>query len=142
LTILQVLCFFASNMAITRNKKDSLVDTQMSENVVVDIKPGTTGLKEEQPDTPKAEKNQKKPGFIRTTIEELKKVQWPSFSYVIRWSGIIIMFTVVISLSLGFFDHLFTGSIKFVDCSSPIGQNQPLQKCGENLVTYLTFRSS
>ena len=129
-------------MAITRNKKDSLVDAQISENVAVDIKPGTTGLKDDQPTTVETDKKVKKPGFLQTTIDELKKVDWPRPGYVLRWSGIILMFTAVVALSLGFFDHLFTGSIKFIDCSSPAGQNQPLQKCGENLATYLTFRSS
>jgi preprotein translocase SecE subunit len=129
-------------MAITRNKSDSLVDAQLTENVVVDIKPGTTGMKDDQPDPIKNGKKPKKPGFIKTTIDELKKVEWPKFDYVVRWSGIIIMFTIVIAIALGFFDHLFTGSIKFVDCTSPAGQNQPLQKCSEDLATYLTFRSS
>ncbi|MEM1312756.1 MAG: preprotein translocase subunit SecE [Patescibacteria group bacterium] len=130
-------------MAITRSKKNSLADTQVSESVAVDVKSGGSEKKNTSPDVDlKIAKVSKKPRLFQSIVEELRKVRWPGPKYVLRWSGIIIMFTAVISLSLGFFDHLFTGGIKFVDCSSEIGQNQPLQRCSENLVNYLTFRDS
>jgi len=127
-------------MAITRTKKDSLVETKLSEKVVSDIKTATTEPAEKKVET-KAVKI-KKPGFIASTIDELKKVQWPTLQFVLRWSGVIILFTFVMSMSLGFFDHAFTGSIKFVDCTSPQGRNQSVQSCGTELGEYLTFRRS
>jgi preprotein translocase SecE subunit len=128
-------------MPISRSKKDSLVDTQISENVVSDIKTEVIKAGGDKGDAKKSQTKAKKTGFITTTIDELKKVNWPGINYVLRWSGVIIMFTVVVALTLGFFDHLFTGGIKFVDCTSPTGQNQPVKQCGDNLVLYLTFRN-
>lgn len=124
-------------MAITRTKKDSLVETKLSEKIVTDIK--TTDKETEKNVEPKATKT-KKPGFIATTIDELRKVRWPSWQYVLRWSGVIILFTFVFSVSLGFFDHAFTGGIKFVDCTSPQSRNQSIQSCGIELGEFLTFR--
>jgi len=82
---------------------------------------------------------QKKTGFITTTIEELKKVIWPNFSYVVNWTIVIIIFTLVFSLSLSFFDHVFGRSVTFVNCTSPQGQGQDLGECVQNFGRNLIF---
>lgn len=130
-------------MAITRNKKDSLVETQIGNTSIS----GDSPLPKESDLIAKPKNNQTKqevlkPSFFRTTIDELKKVEWPRFGYVLRWAGVIVMFSVVIALALGFFDHIFTASIKFVDCTSPTGKNQPLKDCTRELGEYITFRRS
>lgn len=128
-------------MAITHNKKDSLVETQIGNTLVS----GNNPLSKEPDITVKSKNNQTKqevlkPSFFRTTIEELKKVEWPKFGYVLRWAGVIVVFSIVIALTLGFFDHVFTASIKFVDCTSPTGKNQPLKDCTREFGEYITFR--
>lgn len=85
----------------------------------------------------------RKKGFIRTTVEELRKVDWPGFSKTANWSIIVIIFTVLISVTLGFFDHIFSAGIDFVDCTSPQGrgENTTLEQCGRELGDNLTFRN-
>ncbi len=136
------MCFVLDiNMAITRNKKDSLVDVALTADKVLGDDKKSIGNKLGT-QINKPYKEAKKPGFIKTTIEELRKVNWPGLSYVLRWSSIIILFTVLVSLSLGLFDHIFTGGMKFVDCTSPSGRKQTVQSCGQELSEYLTFRRS
>jgi hypothetical protein len=55
----------------------------------------------------------------------------------------VIIFTVLISLFLGFFDHVFNAGIDFVDCTSPQarGQDTTLEQCGRELGDNLTFRN-
>jgi preprotein translocase SecE subunit len=125
-------------MAITRTKKGNLVDTQIVDKASDDKKP------ELSPQTPvEAVKNTsktKKKDFLSTTIAELKKSQWPSFSYVAKWSGVIIIFTAVFSIVLGGFDHTFNNGVKFIDCTSPKGRNQNVQNCGTEFLEKLIGR--
>ncbi len=58
----------------------------------------------------KKEKN-KEPGKVRRWFKdffsELKKVTWPSFSKVIKQTGVVLMVTVIFLLVLMAFDSLF-----------------------------------
>ena len=125
-------------MAITRTKKGNLVDTKIVDKAADDKK---SDLK---PETPlkviSTQTKTKKRGFFATTIDELKKSQWPKFSYVLKWSGVIVLFTAVFSLVLGGFDHSFTNGIKFVDCTSPKGRSQNVQSCGTEFLEQLIGR--
>jgi preprotein translocase SecE subunit len=124
-------------MAITRQKTDSLVEANIagkSKNIEpkpLDSKPNSL---------PKVEKKERKPGFLKTTLEELKLVQWPTWKYVYKWSSIILLFTFVMSISLGLFDRIFTDGVKFVDCTSPAGQKRNVGDCGKDFWTNLTAR--
>jgi preprotein translocase SecE subunit len=139
-------------MAITQNKKNNLVEsvieTDQNSKKMSDIKTsGSTNPPEKS--TPKnfreIKKEVDKPkktyfSFLRTTIEELKKVSWPSFNYVVKWAFVVILFTAIFSVSLGFFDHVFNNSLKFVNCTSYKGRNQPLNDCTKETWQQLTFR--
>lgn len=123
-------------MAIARSKKDAIVDAQIDKK---DIK--TKGGK----DLPK--KVEKKKGFIASTIDELKKVEWPTWNYTVRWTSVIIVFTIAISLFLGFVDNVFTGGLKFVDCTTELTQDDDpddnvLRGCTQDLFEDLTFRGN
>lgn len=59
----------------------------------------------------KKEKKKKEPGkarrWFRDFFSELKKVTWPSFSKVVKQTGIVLMVTVSFLLVLMAFDALF-----------------------------------
>lgn len=129
-------------MPISRTKKDSLVESQLSGKVISDIKEESPKPEVKETVAEKKVKVEKKPGFLRTTFEELRKVDWPSFGYVVRWSSVIILFTIFVALFLGFFDHIFTGTVKFIDCTSIEGRNQNVRDCGVEFGEYITFRRS
>jgi preprotein translocase SecE subunit len=122
-------------MAITASKKDNLVETVISEK---NVSSEYQNLKPETQSGPIVEKPK---GFLATTIDELKKVTWPKFGYVLRWSLIIVLFTAFFALTLGFFDHVFNNTIKYVDCTSPSGRNQSVNDCNSEFITNITFRS-
>ena len=123
-------------MAITRNQAtlaDSQLNstTQITENNNIDTSHGSSRAS----------------GFIGSTINELKKVEWPTLRYVLNWSAVIICFSALFAVSLGFFDHVFTGSIKFVDCTSTGFRNEQTDKqkklgeCSQQLGEYIAFKS-
>ena len=121
-------------MAISRTKQDAIVDAQIDKE---------HSTKAPETKTPKAQ--EKKPGFFKSTITELKKVEWPGAGYVARWTGAVLLFTVVVSLFLGFVDNIFTGGLKFIDCTTELTQEDPgddvLRGCTQDLFEDLTFRS-
>ncbi len=83
----------------------------------------------------------KKTNFLGQVFAELRKVEWPSFKYVVGWSATIILFTAVIGSVIGFTDYYFESGVKFVDCTSPNGsKNQGVQECVKDLTTSLTFQ--
>ncbi len=127
-------------MAIVKTKDNSLAATKIEENSGSnDKKIESVKLKEQKKDL-----NKKKPGFIvgfiTSTWEELRKSQWPSFGYVIRWGLIIIVFTTIFSISLGFFDNIFNSGIGFVDCTSPKSRNRDIKECTNELLEKLSYR--
>lgn len=125
-------------MAITRTKKGNLVDTQIVDKAADDKKPDIS--QSEPLMAVKAMPKTKKKGFFATTIDELKKSQWPSLSYVAKWSGVIIVFTAIFSIVLGGFDHTFNNGVKFIDCTSPKGRNQNVQSCSTEFLEQLIGR--
>lgn len=122
-------------MAISSSKKGNLVDT-----VLVETSNKEKKVPETKVDSPENERIQieKKRGFLASTIDELKLTRWPSFGYVARWSVVIILFTALFAIVIGFFDNVFTASIKFVDCTSAEGRNRPLNECGDDFLKNLT----
>jgi preprotein translocase SecE subunit len=124
-------------MAITRTKQDNLVETKVDSDSNGADKLNTNP----EYSVDKRESTDKKPGFLRSTIIELKKVTWPTIQYVLRWSLIIIAFTAFFSIILGFVDLVFESGIKYVDCTSPTGRNQPLSNCNSEFLQDVTLQS-
>lgn len=118
-------------MAIINVKKESLIDLKINSSPDKD-----------KPENSKKQETEKKQGtnFLSTTIAELKKVNWPSAGYVFRWSLVVIVFTLIMSIALGTMDHLFTNSLKFIDCTSPQGRSQPVNECFTEFINNLTFK--
>jgi preprotein translocase SecE subunit len=120
-------------MAISRSKNNSIADAQLS-NKQVETKKSDLGLK----------KPELKKGLIKSTLFELSKVEWPSFKYTLRWSEIIIIFTIFISLFIGYADQVFTSGISFVDCTKPLvgkdAEKNVLSGCSTDFINSVTFR--
>ena len=59
----------------------------------------------------KKEKKKKEPGRIRRWFKdffsELKKVTWPSFSKVLKQTGVVLLVTIIFLLVMMAFDGLF-----------------------------------
>lgn len=127
-------------MAVVRSVKDSLVTTQIENSQGF----GKNDSSKESKASKKLENKQIRGfflwTFIATTIEELRKSYWPSFGYVVRWSVIIVIFTGIFSVSLGFFDNVFNSGVRFIDCTSAKSRNQNLQDCSRELAQKLTYR--
>ncbi len=103
------------------------------------------GIKTESkilPENKQTEKS-KRIGFFRSTLDELRQVEWPTFKQTMSWAMVTIIFTIMLSLTLGFFDHVFAAGINFVDCTSPRGRGESttIAQCSRELVDYLTFRN-
>jgi len=121
-------------MAIARKQTTSLTDIKLNDNT--------------QPVKPKVKapkKIEKKRNFLVRffigVIGELKLVQWPTLGYTIKWSLVIIIFTIFISLFLAFFDNVFASSVEFATCMSPQGDNTgTLSSCGKTLGENITLR--
>jgi preprotein translocase SecE subunit len=127
-------------MAIARTQKDNISDIEIAK------KDSLGKVEKKDSDKPKETKSTKKkverkPGFITSTISELRKVEWPGFRYVVNWSLTIIVFTTVFSLVIGFADHIFSAGIGFANCSSPANEDsRTVQECADEFVTNITFR--
>ena len=129
-------------MAIRQTKSNTLGQTEL------------TGQNEGKIQSSKYDKNlpnkqEKKKGFFASTIEEMKKVEWPSIRYTANWSMVIIIFTTVFAFSIGLIDHVFESSVKYVQCTANIttsggGDAQEnkdrFSGCGTDLVKNISFR--
>ena len=69
-------------------------------------------------DKPAKKKKQDKPGpfarmslFIREVIAELRKVIWPTRKELITYTGIVIVFVIVMAGIVALFDFLFTQGV-------------------------------
>ena len=129
-------------MAITRTK-ESLADIQIGENATQGS--GKTPLNPLPKDKIVSSKPIKKRGFLATTIDELRKVNWPTFRYTITWSVIVLIFTVFMSIFMGYFDHLFKNSITYVQCTATYNiegdkAEKDLHSCNNEYVDTLTFK--
>ena len=126
-------------MAITRRKEDSLVETKIV-NPITDIKP----TNQNKLPTETNQKPEKKSNFlfhfIKTTIVELKKVEWPALNYVISWSIVVILFASFFAIGLGFFDRIFNTGLRYVTCTSSQGENQEIQECNKEAIETITFK--
>lgn len=52
--------------------------------------------------------------FLRETVEELKKVQWPTRQEVIRLTLVVIIVSVVVGFFIGGIDFIFAKLIEIV----------------------------
>jgi len=120
-------------MAITRKSDSSLVDSDL----ISEVKIQPLSDKNEQTLDKKSSQKVKKPSFISTTIEELKLVEWPNLDYIWRWASVIIVFTFILAVFMGGIDNIFSGGIKFVDCSSPQSGKRTTQECSQEFVKNL-----
>jgi preprotein translocase SecE subunit len=130
-------------MAIRQTKANTLGQTELIEKQV--------GQKDSSANFDKGlpKKLEKKQGFIASTIEEMKKVEWPSFKYTVNWSVIIVIFTTFFALSIGLIDHVFDSGLKYVQCTANITtaasndkdeNNNRFKDCGTDLVKNISFR--
>lgn len=128
-------------MAIRQTKANTLGQTELTEKQVEQ--------KNSSSDRSLPKKLEKKQGFFASTIEEMKKVEWPSFRYTLNWSVIIIIFTAFFALSIGFIDHVFDSSLKYVQCTANITtvasndkdeNNNRFRDCNTDLVKNISFR--
>lgn len=127
-------------MAITVSNQDSLVESKIQETETTK-KTDSDSKSSSQDKTDKAETEKStKKGFLSTTLAELRKVDWPSWSHVLNWSLIVILFTVMMAIGLGSVDHLFASGLKLIDCTSPQGRAQPLNQCMIEFANNLTWR--
>jgi preprotein translocase SecE subunit len=130
-------------MAIRQTKSDTLGQTELTEKQV-DQKKSASSLDKNLPKT-----LTKRKGFLASTIEEMRKVEWPSLRYTVNWSVIIVIFTTFFALSIGLIDHVFDSSLKYVQCTATVttsgnkdaGENSSrIKDCGTDLVKNISFR--
>jgi len=130
-------------MAITRKvNEESTVDTVITSagggKPISDVKSKQDDQKVSK--TERKEIKAKKVGFVASTIDEMKKMEWPGYKYILKWSGLVILFTFIFSMFLGSVDHLFGTMVKVVDCTSPEAKNKKITECGDEIINYLTFK--
>lgn len=85
----------------------------------------------------------KKKGFIRSTIAELRLVQWPTLKYTVTWATIVVLFTLTLIVFVGGVDKLFTGVFEYTTCTAKYykgGGGSDYGQCGrelgKNLITF------
>ncbi|NJL96923.1 preprotein translocase subunit SecE [Candidatus Gracilibacteria bacterium] len=126
-------------MAVIKTKEDSLVEAK-------DLKNDNLNLAKE-PKVEVDESKEKKKSFLATTIEELKKAEWPGIKYVLNWSLVIVLFTAIFAVSLGLIDNVFNSGLKFIDCTSVISDSndanssQVISDCSKDFIQDATYQS-
>ena len=78
-------------------------------------------IKEEKKNIKKAKKKDGKPGFfkrmgqkLKDVFSELKKVSWPSFSKVVKQTGVVLMVVVIFLVVIAAFDFGLSELLKLV----------------------------
>jgi len=56
--------------------------------------------------------NQKIKKFFKEVFVEMKKVTWLSKKDVLKYTGLVLLITIVVSAFLGFLDYIFMAIIK------------------------------
>jgi preprotein translocase SecE subunit len=115
-------------MAVVTKKNQNLVETQIGNSVLSDLK---SNSKKTESNLPKASYRNK--SFFGGVRQELSSVKWPTLQYVLKWSALMVVFTACFSLLLGGSDHIFQNGIKFVDCTSPKGKSRDVPSCATDL---------
>lgn len=109
----------------------------------------TTEQSNAQIEPPKYEFNKtvegKKLGFIRSTIAELRKVNWPTAKYTFMWSAIVLLFTLVASISFSAIDRVFQESMGYAQCAANFKKqgdsaDKDLDQCKTDFVNKLTYK--
>jgi hypothetical protein len=54
----------------------------------------------------------------------------------------VILFTAVISVTIGFVDNTYNAGIKFVNCTSPQGEKADVKECGNKLLKSIALQSN
>lgn len=52
--------------------------------------------------------------FIKQSISEFKKIEWPTKKQTIRLTGLVIGVSVIVSLYVSGLDYVFTEAIKLI----------------------------
>jgi preprotein translocase SecE subunit len=130
-------------MAIRQTKANTLGQTELTGK---QVDPNNSASSS---DNSLPKKLQKKRGFFASTIDEMKKVEWPSFLYTRNWAVIIVIFTTFFALSIGLIDHVFDSSLKYVQCTATISSagssdteenSNRYKECGNDLIKNISFR--
>ena len=78
-------------------------------------------------------------------FEVLSKVKWPTWKQTMGWSLTVFLFTIILSLFLGFFDNIFNGLIGFAECTATLTKQEIPDKnfaeCSADLGNTLIFRN-
>lgn len=118
----------------------AILNKAKEENLASSILPGQQKKVYKQTDT---SNTTKKRSFIMSTIDELKKSEWPNLPYVLRWSLVIIVFVTIFSSSLGYADKFYKSSYSLADCSAKVKKNETGDKysdCFRNYFEKITLR--
>lgn len=85
----------------------------------------------------------KKRGFLRSTIAELRLVNWPTLKHTLNWSGTVIAFTLIMIVFVGGVDKIFKGGFDYATCTASYkkgngGSNyeQCGKQFGQSLITF------
>lgn len=132
-------------MAVVKKSK-SLADEQIVEVAGNESPEKKNKVEESSAKTQEESKKTHKKGFLKTTIQELKKVDWPSFKYTVTWGGVVIIFTIIMSLALGTFDHVFKSGMNYVDCTANYktekdAADKDYKECAQDTIDSLVFKN-
>lgn len=119
-------------MAIIHRKQNFDDGIEIKQEIAQSSKTVSEQLKDE-----KEYKAGKKESFCKTTVSELKKVDWPTLSYTLKWSGVVVLFTVIFSLIMGLFDKTFADSMTYINCR--VDTNA--ETCNKQFINNLTFKN-
>ena len=79
---------------------------------------------QKQKEVNKTKKKDKKPGFfkrmgarIKDTFSELKKVNWPTFSKVVKQTGVVLVVVIIFLVVITAFDYGLLNLLKLVSPS-------------------------
>lgn len=113
----------------------AIIRTKETSQTVLDKKERTKQPKE------KAIKNTQKKGFFRSTWEELKLVQWPTWQYTLKWAGIVVLFTLILTVFIGGVDKLFQSGFNYASCTARYYQGtggSDYEQCGREFLQSFT----
>jgi preprotein translocase SecE subunit len=87
----------------------------------------------ELPSSKKIIKEKVKKSFIKDYLSELKDVDWPTKRQTIIWFFTTILVCVTMGTLILSFDQVFKAGFKFIECSSPKGNNLQVGQCFSEL---------
>jgi preprotein translocase SecE subunit len=106
-------------MSILAEKKSGIID-----NININNNTKETKVKP---------KEKVRKSFIKSYIEELKDVDWPTKKQSIIWFFTTIAVCMLLTTIMLSADHVYKSMFKFVECTSPKASNVSVQQCLQEL---------